>query len=248
MKEKNNAKTNISTIFLVVAIIVIIAMGYFIYKLYNEKTKETENASKLNSRISELEKGQENTENSSDETNNANEGADVSTNEVDNTNKYINNFSQSVTKELGKDNEIYVNLSGIDDESGTGYVTVNNKNEAHIYLSTFKEYSSSTNLKKIADNVVNAWYCEEGQAPGNSFIIFLKANGTVTYVRFRTDASTNWKTVFESEEKELKGITDISNVVKINGGDENGIGGMGVLFVKADGTCLSYSSLADLTK
>lgn len=234
MKEKNAAKTSISTIFLVLLVIVIIVMGYIVYKLYNEKTVESEKVSNLDDEISRLESSQGDTNNNS--------------NKEDNTKKYIENFSQSVTKELGEDNEIYVNLTGIDYDNGTGYVSVNNKNEAHIYLSTFKEYSSATNLKKISDNVVNVWYCEEGQAPGNSFIIFLKENGTVTYVRFRTDASTNSKTVFESEEKELKGITDISNVVKINGGDENGIGGMGVLFVKTDGTCLSYSSLEDLTK
>ena len=245
MKEKNEAKTNVSTILLVVAIIVIIAMGYFVYKLYNEKTIETDKVSKLNSIISELENVQKNTDDSSEKINDANENAEKSSS---NTNEYRSNFSKSVVKELGGDNMIYVDLSGYDDNNGTGYVSINNKHEAYIYLSGIKEYSSANKLKKISDNVVNAWYCEEGQAAGNSFIIFLKENGTVTYVRFRTNNSTNWKTTFESEEKELKGITDISDIVKIEGGDENGIGGMGVLLIKSDGTCLPYSTLDDLTK
>lgn len=245
MKEKNEAKTNISTILLVVAIIVIIAMGYFVYKLYNEKTIETDKVSKLNSKISELENVQKNTDDSSDKIIDANENAEKSSSY---TNEYRSNFSKSVVKELGEDNMIYVDLSGYDDNNGKGYVSINNKHEAYIYLSSVKEYSSANNLKKISDNVVNAWYCEEGQAAGNSFIIFLKEDGTVTYVRFRTNNSTNWKTVFESEEKELKGITDISDIVKIEGGDENGIGGMGVLLIKSDGTCLPYSTLDDLTK
>ena len=101
---------------------------------------------------------------------------------------------------------------------------------------------------KIADNVVNVWHCEQGQAPGNSYIIFLKEDGTVTYVRFRTNSSTGDKTVFESDEKVLKGITNISNIITIEGNDENGIGGIGVLFIKNDGTCLPYSTLDDLTK
>lgn len=101
---------------------------------------------------------------------------------------------------------------------------------------------------KIADNVVNVWHCEQGQAPGNSYIIFLKEDGTVTYVRFRTDSSTGDKTVFESNEKVLKGITNISNIIPIEGNDENGIGGMGVLFIKNDGTCLPYFTLDELTK
>lgn len=245
MKEKNEAKTNVSTILLVVAIIVIIAMGYFVYKLYNEKTIETDKVSKLNSKISELENVQKNTDDSSDE---INENAEKSSSNTNNTNEYRSNFSKSVEKELGEDNMIYVDLSGYDDNNCDGYVSINNKHEAYIYLSGIKEYSSANNLKKISDNVVNAWYCEEGQAAGNSFLIFLKENGTVTYVRFRTNNSTNWKTVFESEEKELKGITDISDIVKIEGGDENGIGGMGVLLIKSDGTCLPYSTLDDLTK
>ena len=246
MKEENEAKTNVSTILLVVAIIVIIAMGYFVYKLYNEKTTESDKVSKLNSKISELENVQKNTDDSSEKIND--ENAQTSSSNTNNTNEYRSNFSKSVVKELGKDNMIYVDLSGYDDNNGTGYVSINNKHEAYIYLSTVKEYSLANNLKKISDNVVNAWYCEEGQAAGNSFIIFLKENGTVTYVRFRTNNSTNWKTVFESEEKELKGITDISDIVKIEGGDENGIGGMGVLLIKSDGTCLPYSTLDDLTK
>ena len=246
MKEKNEAKTNVSTILLVVAIIVIIAMGYFVYKLYNEKTTESDKVSKLNSKISELENVQKNTDDSSEKIND--ENAQTSSSNTNNTNEYRSNFSKSVVKELGKANMIYVDLSGYDDNNGTGYVSINNKHEAYIYLSTVKEYSLANNLKKISDNVVNAWYCEEGQAAGNSFIIFLKENGTVTYVRFRTNNSTNWKTVFESEEKELKGITDISDIVKIEGGDENGIGGMGVLLIKSDGTCLPYSTLDDLTK
>ena len=243
MKEKNETKTNISTILLALAIIVIIAMGYFVYKLYNEKTIEIDKVSKLNSKISELENIQNNTNDLSDKINDENaEKSSI------NTNEYRSNFSKSVVKELGEDNRIYVDLSGYDDNNDDGYVSINKKHEAYIYLSSIKEYSSANNLKKISDNVVNAWYCEEGQAAGNSFIIFLKEDGTVTYVRFRTNNSTNWKTVFESEEKELKGITDISDIVKIEGGDEKGIGGMGVLLIRNDGTCLPYSTLDDLTK
>ena len=245
MKEKSEAKTNVLTILLILAIMVIIARGYFIYKLYNEKTIESDKVSKLNSKISELENTQKHTEDSSYEINDANKNTEKSSGNI---NEYRSNFSKSVVKELGEDNRIYVDLSGYDDNNGTGYVSINNKHEAYIYLSTVKEFSSANNLKKISNNVVNAWYCEEGQAAGNSFIIFLKENGTVTYVRFRTNNSTNWKTIFESEEKELKGITDISDIVKIEGGDENGIGGMGVLIIKNDGTCLPYSTLDDLTK
>ena len=221
MEEK---KVKLSTVIIFLLLIVIIAGGVYIYKL---QTKETE----------VLNKSSENSNTSINEEIPNKEISEKSTNE------YIKNFNESVSKELGNDNMIYVQLSSIDYNGENGYVSVNNKNEAEIMLED--RYSTP---KKIADNVVNVWHCEQGQAPGNSYIIFLKEDGTVTFVRFRTDSSTGNKTVFESDEKVLKGITNISNIITIEGNDENGIGGIGVLFIKNDGTCLPYSTLDDLTK
>ena len=221
MEEK---KVKLSTVIIFLLLIVIIAGGVYIYKL---QTKETE----------VLNKSSENSNTSINEEIPNKEISEKSTNE------YIKNFNESVSKELGNDNMIYVQLSSIDYNGENGYVSVNNKNEAEIMLED--RYSTP---KKIADNVVNVWHCEQGQAPGNSYIIFLKEDGTVTFVRFRTDSSTGNKTVFESDEKVLKGITNISNIITIEGNDENGIGGIGVLFIKSDGTCLPYSTLEKLVE
>ena len=221
MEEK---KVKLSTVIIFLLLIVIIVGGVYIYKL---QTKETEISNK------------------SSENSNTSINEEIPNKEISekSTNEYIKNFNESVSKELGNDNMIYVQLSSIDYNGENGYVSVNNKNEAEIMLED--RYSTPV---KIADNVVNVWHCEQGQAPGNSYIIFLKEDGTVTYVRFRTDSSTGDKTVFESDEKVLKGITNISNIITIEGNDENGIGGIGVLFIKNDGTCLPYSTLDDLTK
>ena len=221
MEEK---KVRLSTVIIFLLLIVIIVGVVYIYKL---QTKETEDSNK------------------SSENSNTSINEEIPNKEISekSTNEYIKNFNESVSKELGNDNMIYVQLSSIDYNGKNGYVSVNNKNEAEIMLED--RYSTP---KKIADNVVNVWHCEQGQAPGNSYIIFLKEDGTVTYVRFRTDSSTGNKTVFESDEKVLKGITNISNIITIEGNDENGIGGIGVLFIKSDGTCLPYSTLDDLTK
>lgn len=54
MDEKKPVKINLSTFFLVLAIIVIIVMGYFIYKLNTEKTVETEKNANLNNEVSNL--------------------------------------------------------------------------------------------------------------------------------------------------------------------------------------------------
>ena len=141
---------------------------------------------------------------------------------------------------------IYVRLDNYDDKQGNGYVSVNDKNEAHIYLSNLSEYSNASSLKKIADNVVNVWYCAQGQAPGQDYIVFSKIDGSVTCVRFRLGADGN--VTFDAQERVVSDITNISNVVPIEGNDANGIGGFGVLFIKLDGTCYPYSTLDDLVK
>ena len=235
MEEK---KVKLSTVIIFLLLIVIIAGGMYIYVL---RTRNIEISNRLSK---EQNKSAENSNNQIKEINKKlTTDTTINKEEKINENEYIEKFNKSVSKELGNDNMIYVQLSSIDYNGRNGYISVNNKNEAEIMLED--EYSTP---KKIADNVVNVWHCEQGQAPGNSYIIFLKEDGTVTYVRFRTDSSTGNKTVFESDEKTLKGITNISNIITIEGNDENGIGGIGVLFIKSDGTCLPYSTLDDLTK
>ena len=55
MEEKKSIKVSLSTFFLIVAIIAIGVMGYFIYKLNDDKTKETEKVSELNNQVTSLE-------------------------------------------------------------------------------------------------------------------------------------------------------------------------------------------------
>lgn len=51
MEEQNITKISLSTFFLILAIIIIIVMGIFICKLYNEKTKETEKSTELQAQV-----------------------------------------------------------------------------------------------------------------------------------------------------------------------------------------------------
>lgn len=240
MEEKNLAKFRLSKVLLVIAIIAIIVMGFFIYKLSKDKTTEVQKSTELQTQVNTLNEAVNNLQENVNETDAENDE------KVETQNSYITNFSQSVSNELGQNNAIRINLNAIDFNNSTGYVSINNKHEAYIYLSNFDGFSSANNPTKIADNVVNAWYCIQGQAPGNNYIIFLKEDGSVTYVRFRSTG--DGKTTFESEEKTLNGITNISNIVPIEGSDANGIGGYGVLFIKNDGTCIPFSTLDDLAK
>ena len=232
MEEKKGSKSTILVCLLVLALLVIVAMGMLILKLKDEKSV-AESVAELKTSVAEL---AESTTKSETENNISEESK----------NDYNANFSASVSKELGTDNMIYVRFDNYDDKQGNGYVSVNDKNEAHIYLSNLSEYSNANNLKKIADNVVNVWYCGQGQAPGQDYIVFSKIDGSVTCVRFRLGADGN--VTFDAQERVVSDITNISNVVPIEGNDANGIGGFGVLFIKLDGTCYPYSTLDDLVK
>ena len=55
MNEKKPIKISLSTFFLIIAIIVIIVMGIFIYKISVDKIKAEEKAEVLNSEVTELE-------------------------------------------------------------------------------------------------------------------------------------------------------------------------------------------------
>lgn len=55
MEEKKTTKISLSTFFLIIAIIAICVMGFFIYKLNDDKTKATEQVSELNNQITSLE-------------------------------------------------------------------------------------------------------------------------------------------------------------------------------------------------
>ena len=54
MKEKNFTKISLSTFFLILAIIAIIVMGIFIYKLNNDKTAEIQKSTELQTQVNSL--------------------------------------------------------------------------------------------------------------------------------------------------------------------------------------------------
>ena len=193
MEEKKGSKSTILVCLLVLALIAIAAMGVYIYKLKNEKcVAETKSA------VSQI-------ANTTTET--AIDTIDTTENIIDTTeektsdinNNYYTNFTTSVAKELGTDNMIDVRLDNYDGNHAYGNITVNNKKEAYIYLSTLSDYSDPSNLKKVADDVVNVWHCPQGQAPGQDYIVFSKTDGSVTCVRFRLTA--DGKITFDSQEK-----------------------------------------------
>ena len=54
MEKKESIKVSLSTLFLVIAIIIIFIMGYFLYKLYDDKVEETNKATDLQKQVVNL--------------------------------------------------------------------------------------------------------------------------------------------------------------------------------------------------
>lgn len=106
MEEKKSIKISLSTLFLILALIVIVVMAYFLYKLNNEKIAETEKVSALNNQVSNLENKIENLQGTIDnvsnivsDTKNENikvEIPEANTNISDEEEKIISNYFQGI--------------------------------------------------------------------------------------------------------------------------------------------------------
>lgn len=264
MEEKKYIKISFSSFFLILAIIAIVILGYFTYNFYTERNNAIDQISSLNLKLNDstfsqnatgntanLDANINTTNSASSQSNTANTTNTTSTqseeknqtttssNQTSTQKSYIENFSSSVSKILKSSNDIMIPLYEYN-----GNIAIDSNNDAYLTITSNAEHWANT-YTKIASNVVNAWFCPEGQDTGNEFIVFLKKDGSVTYLRF---SNLNSETPFDGKEKTINSLKDISNVITISGGDNEGIGGVGVIFVKADGTCMPYSSIEDLIK
>lgn len=246
MEEKRTIKISLSTFFLILSIIVIVVMGVFVYKLNNDKKieiqKSTELQAKINTLIQKHNLSDEiNTlqENSSNEITNTTASEKSEENNLNNNNEknialeYNKNFSKSVFNKLNKETNIIIPIWAYRNYSE---ITINKKHEA-FWNNQGNDTFPETSNNKVASNVVNAWYCPLGQdIESNGCLLFLKENGSVTYIRFYLDNSSNGNQfVNVTEEKTLNEISNISNVLVI----EDGF--YGALFIKEDGTTVPVS-------
>ena len=102
MEEKNTTKISLSTFLLIIAIIAIIVMGIFIYKLNNEKNIETQKSADLQAQVSSLNSTINSLQskiNTISETVNDNKATkSTPTNEVEDTNLTTYNGSEYIFK------------------------------------------------------------------------------------------------------------------------------------------------------
>ena len=101
MEEKKVTKISLSTFFLILAIIVIIIMSVFIYKLYNDKTAEVNKSNELQSQVNNLNSTINNLQGKIDSISNTSISSESNTSNSSNKNeKTSKKLSDSEKKEL----------------------------------------------------------------------------------------------------------------------------------------------------
>lgn len=210
MEEKKSLKISLSTLLLLFAIIVIVVMGYFIYKFYNEKITATEEITNLNNQISSL----ESTVNRLQET-------------INNVSTTINNSQNNNTETSdNKYTEINDNLEGID----VLYVTnvVNNNNTYTLRGVLYTQYTlSNAELQQIINKgsmkINNENYIIKNSETSNEYDLYesnaenplykiKQTNSNNYYLEAQAQISDVWKLTNKYKEITVSNDTKCSMV------------------------------------
>ena len=124
MEEKKTIKISMSTFFLIIAIIAICVMGFFIYKLNDEKNTATEQLTTLNSKSANTENKKSITEDNTNKTSNTQNSIEAANIKETTENKDIETYT-------------YENISGyftFNEKIPVDYGTYTSDTEAHNFL------------------------------------------------------------------------------------------------------------------
>ena len=146
MDEKKPIKISLSTFFLILAVIVILVMGYFMYKLYNEKTIATQEIGDLNNEINTLEKTVNDFQQKMDSISNTINSSEVSTNN-NISNNFENNANSTISLKKGNYtiNEVKLDEVGVSNEECG--VTLKENNDFQIYMGYGSTHSGKYEIK-----------------------------------------------------------------------------------------------------
>lgn len=233
MEEKNVTKISLSTFFLILAIIVIIVMGIFIYKLNNDKTAEIQKSTKLQSQINNLNRTISDLQgkiNSISETINSSGNA---TNSEKSNNTNVTSSKNKTLEESNVTNN--VNKTGLIGETTyeIGNSATNHLDGFDVILEDSKVYFKLTNKEKIksysiTDSTINrvenkkeeitgfngkvkkVYFYQVGQTvmPDSLAILFLMEDGKIEYISYVDALQTNTL----KSRGEITGLYNISDI------------------------------------
>lgn len=249
MEDRKPIKISLSTFFLIIAIIVIIVMGFTIYKLYNDKNTTEKQLSSANENIANISKElKENT---------AQKDSPVEKNTTENTNNstdekiIVPSLSTGTLKNAipgcTYDLDINDNLCMISLKSGVPYISWNTNIKDEKINRTIDDLSKDYNLtltnetQKITGfnkKVVDVHIGGIGQDVSGQVYIFQMEDGTIEYSTIE-----NMMKNVSSQGK----IEPLKNIVKIQDSivDDNLSGWVTVVAIDKDNNCYDLDEYID---
>ena len=153
MEDKKKIRISLSTFLLILALIVIICMGYLVVKLYNDKNNETNKVSELNTKINDLEKSINTLSNNMNNTSNE-LSSNVQTNTTTNTSKNTTASKEIINLDstYGKAISDYIESIWVGPEAYTDCIAEfsNIKSAPKDYLAVCASFKL---MRKVGENI-----------------------------------------------------------------------------------------------
>lgn len=230
MEEKKASKISLSTIFLIIAIIAIVVMGLFLYKLNNDKVSEIQKSAELQSQINSLNGTVSDLQGKLDiisETINSTEN-EKNTNKTSETSSKIQTLEEAnVTNKVNKtgligdttykiENSAINHIDGFDVilEDSKVYFKLTDKEKIKSYSITNSTINRVENKKEeitgFNGKVKKVYFYQVGQdiMPNSLAILFLMEDGKIEYISY-VDAL---QTKSLKSRGEISGLYNISDI------------------------------------
>lgn len=219
MEEKKVTKISLSTFFLILAIIAIVVMGIFIYKLNNDKTAEIQKSTELQAQVNSLNGTVSDLQgkiNSISETINSNNSTQNKTLEEANVTNSVNQADSIGKTTYEIENSAINHLDGFDVilEDSKVYFKLTDKEKVKSYSITNSTINRIENKKEeitgFNGKVKKVYFYQVGQAamPDSLAILFLMEDGKIEYISY-VDAL---QTTNLSSRGEIVGLYNITEI------------------------------------
>lgn len=243
MEEKNVTKISLSTFFLILAIITIIVMGIFIYKLNNDKTTEIKKSIELQSQLSSFSENVNNLQGKIDNISNISKNEIVEENQDTKTNTQENKENSLITFDGSKSVNSSEKNYTLSCQGNAGiWITVDSTQKVltfsftpskviEFYSLTWKSTRNDMIDSKINfdKKIVDIFFGEMGQDSSGDTLFILLEDGTVEYIPV-----VHMFNHVQAEVVSYGKIINISDVIKFTLSSTSN--GVTTLAIKSDGS------------